>query len=189
VSSAPPIFTVDGFLSPAECSALMAAGSAGLKRSIVVDGAAGKSAAPSRTSESCYLPKDETGWLAARVAALLGKPAATQEPPQVARYTAGQHYLPHFDAFDVTTGPGRECCATGGQRVATVLVYLNAVPRGGATAFPRLGTAFSPAPGRALVFFPCDLAGRLDPLALHAAEDALDEKWVCQVWVRQGDFA
>jgi hypothetical protein len=48
----------------------------------------------------------------------------------VARYTAGQFYLPHFDAFDLRTGPGRECVNSGGQRVATVLIYLNDVPEG-----------------------------------------------------------
>jgi len=82
---------------------------------------------------------------------------ALQEPPQVARYEPGQFYLAHFDAFDVTSGPGRECVATGGQRVATVLIYLNDVPPGcgGETAFPRLGRKFRPVRGTAVVFFPC----------------------------------
>jgi prolyl 4-hydroxylase len=189
--SSPPVFVVDNFLTPEECTSLMTAGASGLKRSIVVDGLAGKSAAPSRTSESCYLLKESTLWLSARIATLLGKPVSTQEPAQVARYKEGQYYLGHFDAFDVTTGPGRECVATGGQRVATVLVYLNDVAAGGGTFFPRLGptgTRFMPSCGRAVVFFPCALDGRLDPLALHAAEAAVDEKWVAQVWVRKRDF-
>ena len=29
-------------------------------------------------------------------------------------------------------------------------------------------------------------ACRYDPLALHEAEPAIDEKWVCQTWIRQG---
>lgn len=48
----------------------------------------------------------------------------------MARYQQDQYYLPHFDAFDLTTGPGRECAASGGQRVVTVLIYLNDVPEG-----------------------------------------------------------
>jgi hypothetical protein len=48
----------------------------------------------------------------------------------VARYQANQYYLPHFDAFDLTTEPGRECVRSGGQRVATVLIYLNNVAQG-----------------------------------------------------------
>ena len=129
----------------------------------------------------------------------------------------GQFYLPHFDAFDVTTGPGRECVATGGQRVATVLIYLNTLPPGvgGETRFPRLGgagagtddaaavaaaassaparggVAFRPEQGSALVFFPCTLDAQLDPLALHAAEPitaANETKYVAQIWIRQGVF-
>jgi prolyl 4-hydroxylase len=76
----------------------------------------------------------------------------------------------------------------GGQRVATVLIYLNDVSEGGGTYFPKLDVRFTPKAGRALVFFPCSLDGALDPLALHTAEKAVDEKWVCQVWVRQGEF-
>jgi hypothetical protein len=44
---------------------------------------AGKSAAPSRTSESCYLSKERVAWLHERIAALTGKPVACHEPAQV----------------------------------------------------------------------------------------------------------
>lgn len=184
----PPMYAVENFLSPEECALLIDSGRKGLKRSIVVDGQAGKSAAPSRTSESCYLLKEQTVWLADKINALIGKPQETHEPPQVARYVKDQYYLAHFDAFDVTTAPGRECCATGGQRVATVLIYLCDVSSGGGTFFPKVGVRFMPKRGTAVVFFPCTTDAKLDPLALHTAENAVDEKWVCQVWVRQFEF-
>ena len=194
VCADPPVYEIEGFLTPAEVETVLAAGVPGLRRSIVVDGTAGKSAAPSRTSESCYLDKAPFRWLAERVAALTGKAPETQEPCQVARYRAGQFYLAHFDAFDVTTAPGRECVATGGQRVATVLIYLNSLPpgAGGETTFPRLGRSFTPKLGKALVFFPCTTDGLLDPMALHAAESVAEGgliKLVAQIWVRQGVFA
>jgi prolyl 4-hydroxylase len=122
------------------------------------------------------------------VAALTGIPADCHEPPQIARYQAGQFYLAHFDAFDVTTASGNECVATGGQRIGTVLVYLNSVPQGGATYFPRLELRSQPVQGTALIFFPCSLEADLDPLTLHAAETAQDEKWVCQIWIRQKPY-
>ena len=188
-SAMPPVFTVRGFLSPDECALLIESGRANLRRSIVVDGKAGKSPAPSRTSESCYLHKESTAWLAERIEQLLpGKGAPTHEPPQVARYLSGQYYLPHFDAFDMATGPGRECAMTGGQRLATVLVYLNDVAEGGATYFPKLDLRVRPELGKALVFFPCSLDGTLDTQALHTAENATDETWVCRVWVREHEF-
>lgn len=197
VSRDPPIFEVPDFLTKEECDALVAAGLPGLKRSIVVDAAAGKSAAPSRTSESCYLDKSAFSWLHAKVQALTTKSIETHEPPQVGRYSIGEFYLAHFDAFDITAESGRECCACGGQRVATVLVYLNTLPSeecGGATAFPRLGRKFFPRQGTAVVFFPCTTDAKLDPFALHAAESIKEDpsapgvpvdKLVSQIWIRQ----
>ena len=159
VHADPPIWSVPSFLSEAECALLLEAGRPGLHRSIVVDPAAGKAPAPSRTSSSCYLLKSDTAWLAARVEALTGKPQAMQEPPQVAHYAPGEFYLPHFDAFDLTSASGRECVASGGQRVATVLIYLNTLPEGsgGCTAFPKLNLRVAPTRGTAIVFFPCSL--------------------------------
>ena len=77
-----------------------------------------------------------------------------------------------------------EFFAQGGQRVATVLCYLNDVARGGATAFPKLGLEVQPKRGRCLLFFPGHLDGRMDERVLHSATPAIDEKWVVQQWVR-----
>ena len=60
------------------------------------------------------------------------------ELPQVARYTDNQRYVEHYDAVDPNTDAGRAFCANGGQRVATVLCYLNDVPEGGSTCFSRV---------------------------------------------------
>lgn len=65
-----------------------------------------------------------------------------------------------------------------------MLVYLNDVASGGETSFPMLGFEVSPRKGRALVFFPGMLDGRLDGQLLHEAKPAVDRKWVSQVWVR-----
>lgn len=126
--------------------------------------------------------------IALQVNKLTTKPIEDFEPPQIAKYLKTQYYAPHFDAFDATTGPGRECIATGGQRVATVLIYLNDVSRGGGTYFPTLKKRFLPQKGKALLFFPCTLDGTLDVLALHTGEEAVDEKWVSQIWIRQFRF-
>ena len=111
----PPIFTVRGFLSPAECKRLQDQGAPGLVRSVVVDAVGGISPSSTRTSSSCFLLKSETVWLAERIAALTGRPPETHEPPQVARYNAGEFYKAHFDAFDLASESGRGCYLTGGQ--------------------------------------------------------------------------
>jgi hypothetical protein len=116
------------------------------------------------------------------------------EMPTLARYTSGQRYVAHHDAFP----PGDPLIAAsfGGNRICTVLMYLNDVASGGRTTFHRAadaetgeetGLSISPKAGRAVIFFPSEFeSGRCDPLAVHEAERADDEKWVSQLWVRQG---
>ena len=59
----------------------------------------------------------------------------------MARYTDSQRYVDHFDAVDPHSPAGRSFCANGGQRVATVLMYLNDVREGGSTFFRLLDLA------------------------------------------------
>eukprot|EP00966_Prymnesium_polylepis_P117360 2712301-Prymnesium_polylepis.1 len=68
---------------------------------------------------------------------LTGKPYGHMELPQVARYTDSQRYVEHYDGVDPHTEAGRAFCANGGQRIATVLMYLNHVRDGGCTFFRR----------------------------------------------------
>ena len=68
------------------------------------------------------------------------------------------------------------------------MIYLNDVPRGGATSFPVLNLQVQPKQGMALVFFPATVDGALDKLALHAALPAVDTKYVSQVWIRQSNY-
>lgn len=66
---------------------------------------------------------------------------------QVGRYYTSQKYANHWDAFDLNTEDGRRFAQNGGQRVGTVLVYLNDVASGGCTAFPQLGIKVQPKKG------------------------------------------
>lgn len=54
------------------------------------------------------------------------------EPIQILRYENGQKYEPHFDFFQ---DPGN--IAIGGHRIATILMYLSDVEKGGETVFPN----------------------------------------------------
>jgi prolyl 4-hydroxylase len=107
--------------------------------------------------------------------------ALVAELPQVARYTPGQHFLAHEDAF-----PPSAALQRGFQRRATLLVYLNDVQEGGKTRFEHLGPLeVAPKKGRAAVFFPAFRGGRPDARTLHTATDAAEghEKWVFQLWL------
>ena len=182
VHADPPVFVVDELLSTAECDALTRLADPMLTQSLP-DGGASRA----RTSRSCHLRKGSQPMpgIYRRVTALLRDwPVSHMETPQVARYERGQFYEAHFDgsAPESRAYRGEE----GGQRVATVLIYLNDVPRGGHTRFNRLGFEVAPRKGCAVVFFPgCADTGALDSRALHEARPAEDRKYVCQIWVRQ----
>lgn len=53
------------------------------------------------------------------------------EDIQVLRYEHGQKYDPHYDYFTDKVNIAR-----GGHRIATVLMYLTNVTKGGETVFP-----------------------------------------------------
>lgn len=205
VHEEPPIYTCDDFLSAADCSALIDAacadprqlrpsllGSSDATARMQTEAARRRNAV--RTSASCTLQPSlpACARLRAAILAITGKTQQHLEPVSVSRYTEGQQYTEHQDASRLTPLPGgcpnpddMEFMAQGGQRVATILVYLNDVPHGGATAFPTIGIEISPKAGRCLLFFPALTDGRCDEQTLHAARPAVDEKWVAQVWVRQ----
>lgn len=187
IRETPVIYSVDGFLSDALCRALIAAAEPHLDASPIAFGGAHREA--DRTSSSCLLQRTrpECVELRRRVGALTGAPLAHMEDPQVARYRRGEAYAAHFDAPSWSDDDGPMFHACGGARTHTVLIYLNDVSRGGATRFCSLEPTLEvrPSPGMALLFHPMDGRGRVDQALLHEAATAVDEKWVCQVWVRQ----
>ena len=61
-------------------------------------------------------------------------PEENGEGMQVLHYVNGQKYEPHHDYFHDTVNPQK---SNGGQRVATMLMYLTTVEEGGETVFPN----------------------------------------------------
>ena len=184
----PPVYAVDNFLTPDECDFLIAAAGNSFTPAPVVGSGAGEVSA-SRTSSTVYLAREDLPLYLEKVCRLVGRPRDHCELPQVGRYFPSQQYLQHFDAFDLGNEDGQRFASNGGQRVVTVLVYLNDVEKGGSTSFPALGLDVRPRKGMAVVFFPATVDGLLDKNALHAACPAVDTKYVSQVWIRQGPYS
>jgi len=144
----------------------------------------------SRTSDGTYLPTACTPLVACieqRIADLVGWPLEQAEPLQVLHYGPGAEYLPHYDYFD-PDGPGAEAALRhGGQRVATLVTYLNTPLSGGATTFPDAGLEFAAVQGNA-VFFSYDRA-HPSSRTLHAGAPVVaGEKWVLTRWFRERRF-
>ena len=150
INQQPPIYIIENFLSDAECSALITTAGPLLQRS-KTHAAAGSEATKGRTSLTCHLAKKAFPCPAMlqKIQSLTNKPYGHMELPQVARYASSQRYVEHYDGVDPHTDAGRAFCASGGQRVATVLMYLNDVSDGGATRFKRLDIEVKPKKGDA----------------------------------------
>lgn len=204
-----PFFVIPGFLSEAECDALVAAATEqGLTVSEVGDT---KSAIDKnvRRSTQAWLPPETVpaaavlarkverlaaDMLAANPACFGGRAptraAGVLEDVQVVKYEAGGKYEPHHDSTDC--GDDRdEPCAPGKQRVATVLVYLNDSRdglEGGHTRFPELQADVSPERGCALVFWVSDPdTARVYRETLHGGDPVRKgEKWIATQWILAG---
>ena len=188
--SDPPVYRVAKFVSSSACQELRQAAQTRLRPSTMLhlDEPAGSSnvrAGAARSSDSAYFHHRSVAALLDRSEELIMQPRTHFEYPQVTRYREGQEYTSHLDAIDVTSASSARLAGQGGQRICTLLGYLNTCHTGGATAFESLGLTVAPREGDAVVFFPSFLCGAPDPLLLHSAQPACDEKWVLQLWVRQ----
>jgi prolyl 4-hydroxylase len=187
----PQLVVFGGLLSDAECDLLRAAAASRLARSETVAAANdGSEVNAARTSEGMFFERGENEIctrIEARIAALLGWPVERGEGLQVLRYQPGAEYLPHYDYFDARHASTPAILKRGGQRVATLVMYLNTPEGGGSTVFPDVGLEVAPVKGNA-VFFSYD---RPHPAtrSLHGGSPVLSgEKWVATKWLREGRF-
>lgn len=184
---------LDGVLDASECEALIALARPRLAPSTIVDPGSGKdTVSMTRTSEGMFFRLEENALVARidrRVSKLMGLPVENGEGLQVLRYPPGAASMPHYDFLMPANDHNRASIARSGQRVATMVMYLNDVEEGGETVFPEAGFACSPRRGSALWFEYCNAAGQLDPRSLHAgATPVSGEKWIVTKWMRQRRF-
>jgi prolyl 4-hydroxylase len=144
-----------------------------------------------RSSRGTHFAHGETEVVAAlerRIEALLGFAVERQEPLQILNYGEMGEYLPHFDFFDPEESGSHVPLERGGQRVATLIIYLNDVPAGGATIFPTIGFEVKPRRGHAVYFESHDDEGLLDRKTLHggAPVGGRGDKWIATKWIREG---
>lgn len=189
--SQPRVVVLGGLLSHQECDALIAAATPRLARSLTVQTATGgEELNPDRTSNGMFFGRGESELvkrIEARIARLVNWPVEHGEGIQVLHYGVGAEYKPHYDYFDPAEPGTPTILKRGGQRVATVVMYLNEPARGGGTTFPDIGLEVAPVRGNA-VFFSYN---RPHPgtLTLHGGAPVLEgEKWVATKWLRERVF-
>ncbi|TCP56033.1 prolyl 4-hydroxylase [Tumebacillus sp. BK434] len=190
-SERPVIVVFDDMLSADECDEmLLLAQSRGVLRSTVVDPQSGAGTVDNvRTSFGTYFQRGENELIARveqRLAEVMNVPLEHGEGLQVLHYKGGGEYRPHFDFFPPSSPGNQRHLANGGQRVSTMILYLNDVPAGGETIFPQISLSVVPKKGAAVYFEYCNSQGQVDPLTLHGGAPVTQgEKWIATKWVRQ----
>jgi prolyl 4-hydroxylase len=192
-AESPVMAVLADVLSPDECSRLIELAGPRLRPSTVVDPATGRDmVADHRTSFGMFFRLREDAFVAGldrRVAEVMGLPIENGEGFQVLHYPAGARNDPHFDFLQPSNAANRASIARSGQRVSTLIAYLNDVEEGGETVFPSTGWSVSPRRGHAVYFEYCNRLGQVDPLSFHAGQPAISgEKWVVTKWMRQKTF-
>lgn len=187
----PRVVVFGGLLSHEECDELVALSAPRLMRSETVDNTTGGSEVnAARTSDGMFFERGENpvcDRIERRIAALLNWPLENGEGLQVLRYRPGAEYKAHHDYFDPAQPGTPTILQRGGQRVGTVVMYLNTVPKGGGTSFPDVGVEVAPIRGNA-VFFSYDRA-HVVTRTLHAGTPVVEgEKWVATKWLREREF-
>jgi prolyl 4-hydroxylase len=138
----PALRVLDGILSDVECADLIELARPRLKRAMTVDTDGKNQVDNRRTSEGMFFTLGElplVNTIEQRLASLLDMPPSHGEGLQILHYLPGQEYEPHFDWFDPQQPGFSTITAVGGQRIASIVMYLNTPEGGGGTAFPTLG--------------------------------------------------
>jgi prolyl 4-hydroxylase len=189
----PDVVLIDQFLSDRECEELIEQSRQKLLPSAIVDPTTGDDRLiPERTSEGTYFQRGENTLvqrLERRISELMNWPVECGEGIQVLHYRAGAEYQAHFDYFPVQDSGSAPHLSQGGQRVATLVMYLNDVIDGGETFFPEVGLSIIPKRGSATYFAYCNSLGQVDPATLHSGAPVVSgEKWIATKWMRQNKY-
>ncbi|GKY92131.1 hypothetical protein MPSEU_000184500 [Mayamaea pseudoterrestris] len=200
----PPVLAIDNFLTFEECLDIervawpskkdtQVDGEEPRRRPVQVTSQTFQGAISRRTSTSWFCFFSQLPQLLTKMQYMLGLTLEHMEEPQIVRYETGQEFSWHYDEVPSTL------LNNGGQRLATLLVYLNTLPEhaGGGTVFRDLRDAngetlcVQPIQGTALLFFPADANGRPDDRTLHKGDVVAKgfEKRIVQVWTHEETFA
>jgi prolyl 4-hydroxylase len=201
----PPILVIDNFLTEQECL--------DVKRVVLSD--TGKEirnnenavrvqsktlsqyALSKRTSTSWFCYYKSVPTVLSKFQQVLGISDLSQcEEPQIVQYQSGQEFSWHYDEIPIPL------LSNGGQRLATILIYLNTVPleNGGSTTFRDLSNgeidaatplSIQPKLGSAVIFFPSNIHGRPDERTLHRSTPIVGDsvsKWILQIWIHERSY-
>lgn len=107
---------------------------------------------------------------------------SSSEAFQVVNYGLGGHYDVHMDTFDKP--PEDVLLNRSGERIATFLIYLSDVEKGGNTVFVKSKISVAPRKGMALFWYNVNPAMKVDTMTSHAGCPVMvGHKWIANKWI------
>jgi prolyl 4-hydroxylase len=179
------IYELDKAITDDECDVFKELVLKYATKSLVTDPYASKSIRTSRTATlvSDFHPIIDA--LNLRLYQLFRAPEKLSEDLQGSFYDVGQEFKPHFDFFDFNLEYNKPYIKDG-QRLWTVIVYLDEPKSGGCTTFPKLDISIKPKKGNALIWRNCYPNKAPNPFTLHASTPIIEgEKTILTKWLKE----
>ena len=124
-----------------------------------------------------------------RAAYLTRVPVHFHEAPNVISYEPGQEFSLHSDFLDPRAAEFQSEIQRSGQRIATIVTYLNEDFEGAETWFPEAQVRFRGRTGDAVVFSNVLPDGSPDFNTVHAGlPPSSGRKWVLSQWMRNKPY-
>ena len=173
------------FITPDECKNLIGLIDKDLNESTVALGAE-RVVDDSRKSQTAYLCDCSKMVMALKnkIAKELGVNVNQMEGLQGQKYVKDGYFKEHHDGFDQINI--KKFGLHSGNRIKTLMIFLNQEMEGGWTTFPAVDRSFMPLAGCALTWDNLKEDGKLQPAAKHQAEQvAFGEKYIVTAWIRE----
>lgn len=141
-----------------------------------------------RKSQTYWLDKDDpiAKKIITKVCAIDGYNIEQREDIQVVKYEPNGYYKEHHDSCC----DDNEICRKfnkDGNRVLTMVIYLNNGFEGGATKFPNIDKEYKPEKYSGILFYPMNKNGdKCHDNSLHGGMPVISgEKYIANVWIRE----
>ena len=175
-------------LTKEECTSIVQQACPQLQQSLVYKKGGSEMRRDARVSSQAWMNATDhpaLQKLSALACTLTGKPVSHQEKIQIVKYSTGGFFQPHYDPCNGNAEYCQSFTQSGGQRHATLLVYLNDDFEGGHTRFPLANVDIEPKCGWGILFFSTDGAQKVLKHSQHGGDPVTKgEKWIANVWVR-----
>jgi prolyl 4-hydroxylase len=187
----PNIAVLGNVLSAYECNVLIALAKPRMSRSEVIEAQTGDNVISSeRTSNGMFFTCEENDVVVTierRLAKLVNWPLENGEGLQILQYGVGAEFIPHHDYVEPDEAGAPAFLERGGNRVATIIMYLSEPEKGGNTIFPDIQFEVAPKRGNA-VFFSYDIPHPSGKTLHWGSPVIAGEKWIATKWLRERKF-